>query len=652
MAFDTEVPGGGTATPPATPASAVPASAGPTPDAPIDNTLQPPAATAPAQAPVQLQPSQQKSAPQPVQEDRTAGQFFKKISHSFAGAIIGSLAGPSQVVDGYDVDENGKQTPRYRQLGTTDKLKRIAQAALEGLAAGSSVPQQKSAAASWASGIGAGAAYQLNQAKQEDLLKRAQSKEQFEQEQSVLTSRAIRASHNATTFATHLKAQQEQNDHDPDRQIGLAVQSGAEDYVKHNPQSSMTIADVSESQARAMREADPNTIGDYAFFRLGLRDVKDANGNLIYETDGVTPKQEGHLLAIGGGRELGVKEGKIPVPQVILDQAKKFEGLIPGLNVKNLTASTLMPMDRFFALTKSLTEAEGRKLDGWKEAKTGDNAVMAPGPDGKLTKMQRNSFDGELRPYGGIPNIEDKPAKEAADIAEKGALTEKAKSDKAKTDEETKQLKDWDTGGPNGKGRVDVFGNPVGAAGMDRKEYVKRVDTYTKDYSKDLNQLDAARSQLTDIITNAEKTKKLPGADAVVGIFDAIGISSAPLKGRGFKISNTVIGEHVEGTRNAWQNLALKLSRLSPAGTGQVVSLNQLKDYERIMDAARHDAYLGAANDAVNRGIGVQSVPRGNGKAIDANTMDIFLTMAQGDAKVASTIARQYGWTPPAQAAR
>ncbi len=93
-----------------------------------------------------------------------------------------------------------------------------------------------------------------------------------------------------------------------------------------------------------------------------------------------------------------------------------------------------------------------------------------------------------------------------------------------------------------------MFGNPVGAPGMDRKEYLKRVDTYTKDYSKDLNQLDAARSQLSDIIANAEKTKKLPGADAVVGIFDAIGISSAPLKGRGFRINNSVVGEHVEGS--------------------------------------------------------------------------------------------------------
>lgn len=192
-----------------------------------------------------------------------------------------------------------------------------------------------------------------------------------------------------------------------------------------------------------------------------------------------------------------------------------------------------------------------------------------------------------------------------------------------------------------------MFGNPVGGPAIDKKEYDKRVDAYNKDYSRDLNQLDAARSQLTDIITNAEKTGKLPGADAVVGIFDAIGLSSAPLKGRGFRINNQVVGEHVQGTRNAWQGMALKLSRLTPNGTGQIVSLQQLKDYERIMDVARHDAYVGAANDALNRGIGIQIVPRGNGRPIDGNTMDIFLTLSKGDLKLASALSKQYGWAPP-----
>lgn len=231
-----------------------------------------------------------------------------------------------------------------------------------------------------------------------------------------------------------------------------------------------------------------------------------------------------------------------------------------------------------------------------------------------------------------------------ASIQKEQAQTREANASAAKNEEETRQLKTFDTGNLH-----DAFGEKVGAPGMDKKEFVKRVDTYNKDYTKDLNQLDKAYNQLDGIIKNAEATGKLPGADAVVGIFDAIGLSSEPLKGRGFRINGQVIGEHVEGTRNAWQGLGLKLARLTPKGTGQIVTLQQLKDYERIMQEARHDAYVGAGNVARNQGIGVQSIPRGNNSPIDPNTMDIFLTLSGGDANKAATVAKQYGWTPPAQ---
>ena len=95
--------------------------------------------------------------------------------------------------------------------------------------------------------------------------------------------------------------------------------------------------------------------------------------------------------------------------------------------------------------------------------------------------------------------------------------------------------------------------------------------------------------------------------------------------------------------------MALKLSRLTPNGTGQIVALDQLKDYERIMDQARLDAYVGVANDAVNRGIGIQSIPRGNGRTIDDNTFDIFLTLSGNDPVKAIAAARQFGWLPPTE---
>ena len=189
----------------------------------------------------------------------------------------------------------------------------------------------------------------------------------------------------------------------------------------------------------------------------------------------------------------------------------------------------------------------------------------------------------------------------------------------------------------------DVFGDPIGAPGMDKAEYNKRVDSFSKDYGKDLNQLDQAGSQLQGIIANAEKTGKLPGAASVVGLFDAIGISSAPLKGRGFRINNEIVGEHT-GARNVWQTMATKLQKVAPEGTGQVVTLQQLKDYNSILQQARHDAYLGAADQSRQAGIGVRVVPQGHNTPADAQTVKLFLDMAGGNPQKATKALQASGW--------
>lgn len=188
----------------------------------------------------------------------------------------------------------------------------------------------------------------------------------------------------------------------------------------------------------------------------------------------------------------------------------------------------------------------------------------------------------------------------------------------------------------------DLFGDPIGDVGS-RSEYNKRVDTFSKDYGKDLNQLDQASSQLRGIIKNAQKTGKLPGADSVVGLFDAIGISSAPLKGRGFRINNEIVGEH-KGARNILQDMATKLQKVSPNGTGQVVTLQQLQDYSRILDQARHDAYLGAADVSRQNGIGVRVVPQGHNTPADGSTVKLFLDIAGGNVQKATKALQASGW--------
>ena len=613
-----------------------------------DDATMPPSAVPPTPAPIPTanQSAQQEPAPMAVIHPHHRS-FFGAVASALVGGTLAAASKTAKAVAGpqptqYTTDANGRVIPDPNQKPdtTSSRLQRIALAALEGLAAGSRVPSGPNRGAQAAAGIGAGAEAAIQRGQQQDLIKRQQARQDYEAQEKAKMDNAVRAMHLASTYSLWQKAVQEENDHDPERAKNMDVVNAARDYISRNPATAMSVDIVTPEQAKAIHDQEIAALKNdpahktklSVMLPLGMTEAKDQDGEPLFERGGVTPKHVGQIAVIKGG-------DRIPLPQSFVDDAKEYGTLAGIAGADRLTPGQEVPIAQFLTMDAKLNAAKNREIDGWKNAK---DVILA---DGK-THGQLNTVTNKTRPYpeGAIPVA---VKKEEAEIAEKGAQGRRADAESAKFAEETKQLREWDINGPDGKGRIDAFGNAVGAPGMDKKEYLKRVDAYTKDYSKDLNQLDAARSQLSDIIGNAQKTKKLPGADAVVGIFDAIGISSAPLKGRGFRINNSVVSEHVEGTRNAWQSMALKLSRLTPEGTGQIVSLEQLKDYERIMDQARLDAYLGAANDAVNRGIGIQFAPRGNGAAIDPNTMRIFLTLAKGDPIKASVIAKRYGWTPP-----
>src|SRR5258705_8824561 len=106
-----------------------------------------------------------------------------------AAKTVKAVAGPAPV-DSYSTDASGKMTPNYRPDDTKSRLQRLAQHALEGLAAGAQIGLQKSAGAAWASGIGAGAKEQLGQAQQQDALKRKQAQDDYEQQQKTLLHKA------------------------------------------------------------------------------------------------------------------------------------------------------------------------------------------------------------------------------------------------------------------------------------------------------------------------------------------------------------------------------------------------------------------------------------------------------------------------------
>src|SRR5258706_7070447 len=294
--FEDNAPDSGNATPSApspTPPVAPPSDAGA--PSPVSNM---PASAPPIGAPA--------VAPSPAAPSRS---FMGALAHALIGSTmsvathsLSALAGP-QAPDSYQTDADGKMTPVYRQKDNSrDRIARIAMHAMEGLAAGSQVPQQKSGAASALAGIGAGASNEINQAKQEDLLKRQQSKEQFEAEQQALTSKYVRAQHNITTHALWQKGLEDANEHDPERSKTEAIRGATEDYISKNPSTTMTGQVLSETEAKALQAADKNNPASttHAFFPYGMREVKE-NGQTVYEKDGVTPKKEGQVYVIGGG---------------------------------------------------------------------------------------------------------------------------------------------------------------------------------------------------------------------------------------------------------------------------------------------------------------------------------------------------------------
>lgn len=222
-------------------------------------------------------------------------------------------------------------------------------------------------------------------------------------------------------------------------------------------------------------------------------------------------------------------------------------------------------------------------------------------------------------------------------VAEAGAARATAGAETARAQNLRAQTQQLLTGG------IDELGRPLES--LPQKERLARYKTFSQSYVKDINQLDQSYSQMQSIMDRAAKGQ-MTGADSVVGLFNAIGISSAPLKGRGFRINQSIVGEHA-GARNVYQDMATKLSRIAPDGTGEIVTPKQLQDYTAIMSQARHDLYVTAAREARRQKLPVDFLPQGNNQPIDLGTARIFMDVYNGNKDDARAAATKFGWTVP-----
>src|SRR5438876_1381862 len=295
---------------------------------------------APAAPPIPVSPSPTTSAPatQPAAQPPALTPSPAAPSRSFMGALahalIGStmataargvkaLAGPPSP-DSY-TDANGKMTPNFRPEHTSDRLSRLAMHALEGLAAGSQVGPQRSAGAAWGAGIGAGASAVRQQGQEQDLLKRKQAQEDFDEQQRTTLHKATVAMTNAQTHNLWQKIEDDENAKDTERQKNAGIVSSLNDYIAQNPTSKLTVQTLTAEQAMAMHDADNHSVAKHTFLPMGKTQAKDADGNPVFEADGQTPKFIKQFAAIGGGSA----DEKVPMPQGLLDDVQKYSKFDP-----------------------------------------------------------------------------------------------------------------------------------------------------------------------------------------------------------------------------------------------------------------------------------------------------------------------------------
>lgn len=172
------------------------------------------------------------------------------------------------------------------------------------------------------------------------------------------------------------------------------------------------------------------------------------------------------------------------------------------------------------------------------------------------------------------------------------------------------------------------------------REYNKRQGTFKKN-TDDLQKTEGTYQQFNSILDDVNAGKDLTGAQSVVALFNAIGISATPLAGKGFRINQNTIAEHAEA-RGLGQSL---YNRLAGLKNGEVITPQQIKDYANIAMQARQDQYVNLVNQVHNQGLNADFVlPTGNGQKLDPSTAAIFLKLTGGDKAKARQAAQAKGW--------
>lgn len=174
------------------------------------------------------------------------------------------------------------------------------------------------------------------------------------------------------------------------------------------------------------------------------------------------------------------------------------------------------------------------------------------------------------------------------------------------------------------------------------KVYNKRLDSYKKNIDQ-LAGTEATYQQFSDVLSDINAGKDMTGAQSVVALFNAIGISVEPLRGKGMRINKNIVADHQEA-RSFGQDLYQKWLSLKK---GDIITPQQVKDYAGIASQVRTNQYVNLINQMHADGVKADTALgflKGNGRQIDDGTIKIFIAAAGGDPQKGAAIAHQMGW--------
>jgi hypothetical protein len=378
----------------------------PDPNMPNTGQLQPPAPTPNPPSAIQNPGlAAQPDAPPP-------GMMFKHLSNSFMGAVLGTMAGREKI-NSYQTDADGKMTPNLSQKTSGDQLRDIARAALQGLAAGAAVPQQKSSVAAGLAGLGAGAENQIGYQQQQDLLKRKQATEDFEHQQQQLLNRSAIARQNALTLGTYFENKKTINDMTPAfKEYGAVI-----DALKQSPEFAGHVQEMTGDQVMQMQKADPHFSSTHIVKPLGWAPVLDDKGEPITDADN-KPQMYMRMGVVDG-----TVNGQIPITPDLAQKIKEYGPLTGLTGIEGIQSGQSYDFNKFLPLLNHIDEAQKNVMAGWRQS------ILGTDKDGKPVEI--NAYDKiRSRPFGGVTPLA--VGKEQADVEEKRTAANKNTAEASK----------------------------------------------------------------------------------------------------------------------------------------------------------------------------------------------------------------------------